>query len=178
MNFCINLFCKVKQFTKTYFHLKILHGVFSYETVAFFQISLTLTVLVCMLAVLPRDDLRIIILINYLCRACVFGGLQNILRVSIKFFGYLFILWSGLRARGKFSGQSSKSSCYCFQMAKCFHVYEPFCKVKTFTKRYSHLKNLYGVFSYEIVAFFQILLAYMLVVLLENGLIIFLHNMV
>ena len=89
MNFCINLFCKVKQFTKTYFHLKILHGVFSYETVAFFQISLTLTVLVCMLAVLLRDDLRIIILINYSCRACVLCGLQNVLRVSIKFFHYL-----------------------------------------------------------------------------------------
>ena len=190
MNFCINLFCKVKQFTKTYFHLKILHGVFSYETVAFFQISLTLTVLVCMLAVLPRDDSRIIILINYLCRACVLGGLPNILRVSIKFFGYLvraglleknyflsnIMVWT--TCSWKFSGQSSKSSCYCFQMAKCFHVYEPFCKVKTFTKRYSHLKNLYGVFSYEIVAFFQILLVYMLVVLLENDLIIFFHKMV
>ena len=62
-------FCKVKQFTKRYSHLKILHGVFSYETVAFFQISLTLTVLVCMLAVLLGDDLRIIILINCLCSA-------------------------------------------------------------------------------------------------------------
>ena len=65
-------------------------------------------------------------------------------------------------------------------MAKCFHVYTyiPFCKVKQYTKRYSHLQNLYGLFSYEIVAFFQILLVYMLVVLLENDLIIFFHNVV
>ena len=59
------------------------------------------------------------------------------------------------------------------QVAKYSHVYEPFCKVKTFTKRYSHLKNLYGVFSYEIAAFFQVLLVYMLVVLLENDLTIY-----
>ena len=73
---------------------------------------------------------------------------------------------------GNFSGQSSKSSCHCFQMAKCFHVYEPFCKVKTFTKRHSHLKTLHGVFYYEIVAFFEILLVYMLAVLLGDDLVI------
>ena len=57
-------------------------------------------------------------------------------------------------------------------MAKCFLVYKPICKVKQFTKTHSHLKSLYGVFSYEIVAFFQILLVYMLAVLLGDDLVI------
>ena len=52
-------------------------------------------------------------------------------------------------------------------------MYKPICKVKQFTKTYSHLKlTLHGVFSYEIVAFFEILLVYMLAALLENDLII------
>ena len=58
----------------------------------------------------------------------------------------------------KSSGQSFKSSCRAFHKAKCFHVYEPFCKVKQFTKTYSHFKNIRGAFSYEIVAFCQTLL--------------------
>ena len=39
-------------------------------------------------------------------------------------------------------------------------MYKPICKVKQFAKTYSHFKNIHGVFYYEIVAFFQILLVH------------------
>ena len=51
-------------------------------------------------------------------------------------------------------------------------MYKPFCKVIQLTKTYSHFKNIRGVFANEIVAFFQILLVYMLDVLLGDDLII------
>ena len=107
-----------------------------------------------MLAVLLRDDLRIIILINYLCRACVLGGLQNILRVSIKFFGYLvraglleknyflsnIMVWT--TCSWKFSGQSSKSSCHqiVFRWPNVFMCMNLFVKSKHLLKGILTLK--------------------------------------
>ena len=132
---------------------------------------------ICWLPFSLGNDLIIIIkTVKYLCSASILCRLRNVLRVSIKFFPYLVraelvekncVISMLLQYYGldhvlvrKSSGQSFKSSCRGFHKAKCFHVYEPFCKVKQFTKTYSHFKNILGAFSYEIVAFCQTLLVY------------------